>query len=84
MVSVTCEDAGTIFDGLSLDNDSRVEFLLDNFTFGDAGISYSLTPLVVFYQKLNNWLHNDEQKQLWHEMYETLHKSHCHYINIEN
>lgn len=84
MVSLRCEDAGNIFDGLSLDEDFRSTFLENNFTYGDSNISYSLTPLITFYQLLMGNLETDEQKDLWHDMYKVLHESHCSYINIEN
>lgn len=84
MVSLRCEDSSTIFSGLSLDEDFGSNFLENNFTFGDSNISYSLTPLVVFYQLLMGSLETDEQKDLWHEMYKTLNEAHISYINIEN
>jgi hypothetical protein len=84
MVSLRCEDSSTIFSGLSLDEDFSSNFLENNFTYGDSNISYSLTPLVVFYQLLMGSLETDEQKDLWHEMYQTLHEAHISYINIEN
>lgn len=84
MISVRFEDSSTVFSGLSLDEDFSSNFKDKNFTSGDSNISYSLTPLVVFYQLLMGSLETDEQKDLWHEMYETLHEAHISYINIEN
>lgn len=84
MISVRFEDCSTVFSGLSLDEDFSSNFKDKNFTSGDSNISYSLTPLVVFYQLLMGSLETDEQKDLWHEMYKTLHEAHISYINIEN
>lgn len=83
MVSVRFEYAETVFDGLSLDEDNRTEFMDNNFTTGDDNISYSLTPLVIFYEKLQNYLAEEESKQLLHEIYESLHNAGCSYINVE-
>ena len=83
MISVRFEYADTVFDGLQLDEDFRTEFIDKNFTTGDSNISHSLTPLVIFYEKLAQNISDEEAKQLLHEIYESLHNAGCSYINVE-
>jgi hypothetical protein len=83
MISVRFEYADTVFDGLQLDEDFRTEFIDKNFTTGDNNISYSLTPLVIFYEKLAQNISDEEAKQLLHEIYQSLHNAGCSFINVE-